>query len=88
MHLLLALGYAKMKSPRIVRTCKDIPLYIYGEWKHTKTNVCIIGRNKNSIILLVQVLQKDKQNMEPEFDKMVPQLVAKGIIAFQQNNYT
>ena len=83
MHLLLALGYAEMNSGRSVRTRKDIPLYICGEWRHAKTDVCVIDRNQNSIILLVQ---EDKQYMDA--GDPIPQLVAEAIAAFQQNKHT
>ena len=83
MHLLLALGYAEMNSGRSVRTRKDIPLYICGEWRHAKTDVCVIDRNLNSIILLVQ---EDKRYMD--FGDPIPQLVAEAIAAFQHKNHT
>ena len=82
-HLLLALGYAEMNSGRIVRTRKDIPLYISGEWRHAETDVCVIDKNQNSIVLVVQASQEDKRYMEGD---PIPQLVAKAISAFQHNN--
>lgn len=68
----------------MVRTHKDIPLYICGEWTHTKTDVCVIDRNQNSIILLVHNSQEDKRHMEGD---PIPQLVANAIAAFQHNNH-
>ena len=81
-HLLLALGYAEMNSGRIVRTRKDIPLYTSGEWRHAETDVCVIDKNQNSIVLVVQASQEDKRYMEGD---PIPQLVAKVIAAFQHN---
>ena len=86
MHLLLALGYAEMNSGTSVRTRKDIPFYICGEWKHAKADVCIIERHKNTIILLVQCSQDSEDKRYMEGDPR-PQLVAKAIAAFQHNNH-
>ena len=84
MHLLLALGYAEMNSGTSVRTRKDIPFYICGEWRHAKADVCVIERYKNTVILLVQCSHEDKRYME---DDPIPQLVAKAIATFQHNNH-
>jgi hypothetical protein len=83
MHLLLVLGYAEMNSGRSVHTCNDIPLYICREWRHAQTDVCVIDRNQNSIILLAQ---EDKQYFD--FNDPIPQLVSGAIAAFQHNNHT
>jgi len=84
MHLLLALGYAEMNSGRSVRTHKDLPLFISGEWRHAKTDVCVIDRNQNSIVLVVQDSQEDKRYMEGD---PIPLLVVQTIAAFQHNNH-
>ena len=83
-HLLIVLGYADMNSDRVVRTHKDIPLYICGEWRRAKANVCVIDKNQDSIILPVQVSQEDKRYLEGD---PIPQLVAKAISTFQHNNH-
>ena len=50
--LLKALGYVWHK--RVPHTCEDIPLLICGEWRHVKTDICIIDHSQNDILLLVQ----------------------------------
>jgi hypothetical protein len=38
----------------VARTRMDLPLLICGESRHAKTDVCIIDRSQNNILLLVQ----------------------------------
>jgi hypothetical protein len=79
MQLLRTMGYASRALHRDLRSRKDIPLLICGEWKHAKTDVCIIDRDE--ILLLVQ---EDKRHKEPGDPR--PQLVAEAIAAVQSNN--
>lgn len=44
-QLLTILGY--IQRPRVARSWKDIPLFICGEWKQAKINVCLIDRQQN-----------------------------------------
>lgn len=64
-----------------VRTRKDIPLFMCGEYCHAKTDVCLM-MNRSEIILLVQ---KDKSHREEAGDPQ-PQLIAEAVAAFQINN--
>lgn len=64
---------------RQIRTHKDIPLLICGEWRHAKTDVCIV--DDDGIYLLVQE-DKKYQSMEDP----VAQLVAEALACFQHNN--
>ncbi|PBK88935.1 hypothetical protein ARMGADRAFT_936601 [Armillaria gallica] len=38
--LFMMLGY--VKCDRLAHTCIDLPLLICGEYRHTKTDVCLI----------------------------------------------
>jgi len=79
MHLLRTMGYAGRAIGRDLRSRKDIPFLICGEWKHAKTDVCVIDRRE--ILLLVQ---EDKRHKEP--GDPYPQLIAEAIAAVQSNN--
>ncbi len=39
---------------RVARTRAVLPLFICGELRHAKTDVCIVDRAQNDILLLVQ----------------------------------
>jgi hypothetical protein len=52
MQLLRMMGYASRALGRDLRSRKDIPLFICGEWRHAKTDVCVMDRN--GYLLLVQ----------------------------------
>lgn len=77
-YLLTLLGYV----PRMMltRTRADIPLTICGEQCHAKTDVCVVDKDEN-ILLLVQEDKRHKYRKDPE-----PQLVAQAIAAFQTIN--
>lgn len=47
---------------RAIRTRKDIPFLICGEWKHSTTDVCLLERLQNNIMLLVQERRRVKEN--------------------------
>jgi hypothetical protein len=79
-ELFKTLGYVRRN--RVARTCKDIPLLICGEQRHAKTDVCIVDRSQNDILLLVQ---EDKQFGEKISDAEA-QLIAEAIAAFSLNN--
>lgn len=76
-QLLTILGY--IQRPRVARSRKDIPLFICGEWKHAKINVCLIDRQQNDVLLL----QEEKRLMNHTNDAQ-HQLVAGAIAAVQQ----
>jgi len=63
----------------IIRTRKDIKLYMCGEYTHAKTDVCII--NDVEILLLLQEDKSHISQIDPE-----PQIIAEAIAAFQHNN--
>lgn len=75
------LGY--VKRHRVARTRKDIPFLVCGEWRHAKTDVCLIDRNQNDILLLVQ---EDKRFQPDNPLDPRPQLIAEAIAAFAYNN--
>ncbi|KAJ7938144.1 hypothetical protein B0H13DRAFT_1134084 [Mycena leptocephala] len=75
--LLEELGYVSFG--RVTRTRKSIPLVIFGENRHAKTDVCI----DDSGILILLVQEDKRLGGNP-----VPQLVAEAIAAFQSNNVT
>ncbi|KAJ2681997.1 hypothetical protein IWW39_006168, partial [Coemansia spiralis] len=72
------LGYRT--GGRIIRTRKDISLFMCGEWTKAKTDVCIM--NQLNILML---LQEDKSHLR-RHDDPEPQLIAEAIAAFQHNN--
>jgi hypothetical protein len=78
--LFTLLGY--VKRHRLARTRKNIPLFICGDWRHAKTDVCLIDRQKNEILLLVQ---EDKRHQD-DLRIAQHQLVAGAIAAFDYNN--
>ena len=51
-ELFKVLGYVRRQ--RLARTRVDLPLLICGEGRHAKTDVCIVDRSQNDILLLVQ----------------------------------
>jgi hypothetical protein len=79
MQLLCIMGYTGRALGRDLRSCKDIPLLICGEWRHAKTDVCVMDRDR--YLLLVQ---EDKQHLETV--DPAPQLIAEAIAAIQSNN--
>ena len=81
--LFRAVGY--LGRSRVARTRKGIPYLICGEWKHAKTDVCIVDRSQNDIVMLVQ---EDKcfSVTETATTEAEAQLVAKAIAAFSYNN--
>ncbi|KAL4255531.1 hypothetical protein AB1N83_012714 [Pleurotus pulmonarius] len=80
-ELFKTLRYAHRE--RVVRTRVDIPLLICGESTHVQTDVCIVDRSHNDILLLVQT-GKRLENMDP--DSARAQLVAAAVAAFNENN--
>ena len=81
--LFRTLGY--LGRHRVARTRKDIPFLICGEWRHAKTDVCIVDRSQNDIMMLVQ---EDKRFSvtETATAEAEAQLVAEAIAAFSYNN--
>ena len=82
-ELFKALGYVRRN--RIARTHKDIPFLICGEWRHAKTDVCLLDRDQNDILLLVQEDKRFGQGENATTDAQA-QLVAEAIGAFSYNN--
>jgi len=80
-QLLRVMGYAGRALGRDLRSRKDIPLFICGEWRHAKTDVCVM--DTNGYLLLVQEDKRHLEIVDPE-----PQLVAEAIAAVQSNNRT
>ena len=80
-ELFKALGY--VRRHRVARTRKDLSLLVCGERRHAQTDVCIIDRHQNDIILLVQ---EDKRVEGGENLDARAQLVAEAIAAFTENN--
>lgn len=81
-ELFRLLGYVGRR--RYARTRKDLPLPICGQTRHAKTDVCIIDRLRNHILLLVQ---EDKRYGEQgTFADTEAQLIAEAVAAFVYNN--
>jgi hypothetical protein len=78
-QLLRTMGYEGRAMGRDLRSRKDIPLLICGEWRHANTDVCIISRDE--ILLLIQ---EDKRHLELGDPR--PPLIAEAIAAVQYNN--
>jgi len=68
---------------RVARTRVDLPLFICGEAMYAKTDVCIVDRSQNDILLLVQ---EDKRLEYGEPIHARAQLVAEAVGAFNENN--
>ncbi|KAF9054846.1 hypothetical protein BJ165DRAFT_1338197 [Panaeolus papilionaceus] len=68
---------------RVAQTRKDLPLLICGEWRHAKTDVCIVDLQKDDILLLVQ---EDKRLEDRKPVDAHAQLVAQALAAFTENN--
>ena len=81
LQLLRLMGYASRPLGRDLRTRKDIPLFICGEWRHAKTDVCVM--DTNGYLLLVQEDKRHLEIVDAEF-----QLIAEAIAAVQSNNRT
>ncbi|KAK0443571.1 hypothetical protein EV421DRAFT_1890776 [Armillaria borealis] len=79
-ELFKVLGY--VRRDRLARTRTDLPLLICGEYRHAKTDVCLIDRSQNDILLLVQ---EDKR-IDGKLPQAEAQLVAEAVAAFSQNN--
>ena len=79
MQLLHMTGYVGRVLGRDLHGCKDIPLFICREWRHAKTDVCVMDRN--GYLLLIQEGKQHLEVMDPE-----PQLIAEAIATVQSNN--
>lgn len=79
MQLLRVMGYATRASGRDLLSSKEIPLFLCGESRPTKADLCLINGKDYQLIV-----HEDKQHLEsgePE-----PQLIAEAIAAVQSNN--
>ncbi|KAF8546111.1 hypothetical protein OG21DRAFT_1502060 [Imleria badia] len=81
-ELFRLLGYVGRR--RYARTRKDLPLPICGETRHAKTDVCIIDRLRNHILLLVQ--ENKRYGANASFGDTEAQLIAEAVAAFVYNN--
>lgn len=81
MQLLRVMGYAGRALGRDLRSRKYIPLFICGEWRNAKTDVCVM--DTNGYLLLVQADKRHLEIVDP-----APQLIAEAIAAVQSNNRT
>ena len=79
-ELFKVLGYVRRQ--RLARTRVDLPLLICGEERHAKTDVCIVDRSQNDILLV----QEDKRLQQLEPVNARAQLVAGAVAAFNENN--
>ena len=61
----------------------DLPLLVCGEDRYAKTDVCIVDRLQNDILLLVQADNR-LQKLEPI--SVQAQLIAEAVAAFNENN--
>ena len=77
--LFTSLGYPN--RPRAVRTREELPLFVCGEHKYAKPDICIIDRNSNDVILLVQEDRRFGGGIS-----LHAQLIAEAIAAFQSDN--
>lgn len=80
-ELFKVLGYVRRN--RVARTRKYLRLLICGEYTHAKTDVCIVDRSQNDILLLVQ---EDKRSEDREPVDAQAQLIAQAVAAFAENN--
>jgi hypothetical protein len=80
-ELFKVLGYVRRE--RVARTRVDLRFFICGENRHVKTDVCIVDRSQNDILLIVQ---EDKRLELGEPVNARAQLVAEAVAAFNENN--
>ncbi|KAK2459785.1 hypothetical protein APHAL10511_008217 [Amanita phalloides] len=74
-----SLGY--IRRPRAIRTRMELRFFTCGKFKYAKPDVCIIDRDQNDIILLVQEDKRFGGDRDP-----YAQLIADAIAAFQDTN--
>ena len=80
-ELFKLLGYVRRE--RVARTRVNLPFFICGKIRHAKTDVCIVDRPQNNILLLVQ---EDKRLKHRDPVNARAQLVAEAVAAFNENN--
>ncbi|KAK0209726.1 hypothetical protein IW262DRAFT_1281228 [Armillaria fumosa] len=78
--LFKTLGYVRRE--RVARTRVELPLLICGGNKHAKTDVCILDRTQNDILL---VQAEDRLEHEERANARA-RLVAEAVAAFNENN--
>ena len=76
------LGYVHRE--RLAHRRMDLPLFICGEDRNARADVCIVDHSQNSIHLLVHA-DKRSEHGELEFNAGA-QLVAVAVAAFNENN--
>ena len=80
-ELFKRLGYVKRN--RVARTQTDISFFNSGEWRYTKSDICLVDLLQDEIRLVVQ---EDKRSLPEELRDPRPQLIAEAIAAFDRNN--
>ncbi|KAH7923478.1 hypothetical protein BV22DRAFT_1015337 [Leucogyrophana mollusca] len=80
-ELFKTLGYVRRQ--RVARTWMYLPLIVCGENTGAKTDVCIVDRSQNDILLLVR---KEKRLDRGEPVNARAQLVAGAVGAFNENS--
>lgn len=84
-ELLRMLGYHNRRM--VLRSRKDLPLYVCGQWMHGTADVCVVDTEEgggNDILLLVQ----QHRHSNPDVSDPRAQLIANAIAAFHSLNIT
>jgi len=79
--LLHRLHYIPVNHVVTART--DLRLHICGQYKHAKTDICIIDRSHNDTIIFVQENKRSRPTVPADAPA---QLVAESVAAFNENN--
>ncbi|KAF8521946.1 hypothetical protein BU17DRAFT_75382 [Hysterangium stoloniferum] len=82
--LFRTLGYSK--GLRVTHTRKHLSLLICGERRKAQTDVCLLDRSNNNILLLVEENKRFNQDVEFQQADGEAQLIAEAIAAFSINN--
>ena len=87
-QLLRVMGYGDRRLGTVIRSRKDIPLIICGEWMDFKTDVCIMTSEGNYYSRYLLLVREDKRHLKEHLKLAdpVPQLIAEAIAAFQHDN--
>ncbi|KAK7695589.1 hypothetical protein QCA50_000225 [Cerrena zonata] len=80
-ELFKVLGY--VRRDRLACTRKNLALLICGELRQVETDVCLVDRSQNNILLLVK---EDKRSEDRRPVDTRAQLVAEAVAAFAENN--
>ena len=83
-ELFRVLGYVGRR--RHARTRKESPLPICRETRHAKTDVCIVDRLRNRVLVLVQEDRPRGEQPEGTFADTEALLIVQSVAAFVYNN--